>query len=127
MSNRRLSVMVVDDEEELAELYNRFLELSGFNCTYFTNPKMALDYFIKNYDSYSLIITDFKMPDMNGLELAQRLREYNKNIKILLITGFLVAEKIDTNMIKEAGIDMVIEKPFHFKDLRPMIKEILVN
>lgn len=88
---------------------------------------MALDYFIKNYDSYSLIITDFKMPDMNGLELAQRLREYNKNIKILLITGFLVAEKIDTNMIKEAGIDMVIEKPFHFKDLRPMIKEILVN
>lgn len=53
---KRPSVMVVDDESELAELFSRFLELSGFNCNYFTDPSLALDNFSKNSDSYCLVL-----------------------------------------------------------------------
>jgi DNA-binding response OmpR family regulator len=45
----------------------------------------------------------------------------------LLVTGYLVEENIDGDEVKGAGIDMVLEKPFHFKKLVPAIKEILVE
>ena len=118
-------VMVVDDEEELGVLYRRFIELSGFDCKYFTDPKEALETFSLNYYSYSLVITDLKMPGIDGIEFSKKIRKYNKTIKILLITNFLVEENLDDKMVKEAGIDSVLEKPFHPKDLSPMISEIL--
>lgn len=125
MSKLYPSVMVVDDERELVILYSRFIELSGFNCIYFTSPREALDYFSSNPEGCSLIIIDLKMPDINGLELAKRMRLYNKTVKIILVTSFLVEENLDYDEAKEAGIDIVLEKPFHLKDLRPLIKEIL--
>ena len=118
-------VMVVDDEEELGVLYMRFIELSGFDCKYFTDPKKALDTFSLNYNSYSLVITDLKMPGIDGIEFSKKIRKYSKTVKILLITNFLVEENLDYNKVKEAGIDSVLEKPFHTKDLSPMISEIL--
>jgi PleD family two-component response regulator len=48
MPTPRPSVMVVDDEEELAELFSRFLNISGFDCDYFTDPQIALENFSKN-------------------------------------------------------------------------------
>ena len=117
--------MVVDDEEELGVPYMRFIELSGFDCKYFTDPKKDVDTFSLNYNSYSLVITDLKMPGIDGIEFSKKIRKYSKTVKILLITNFLVEENLDYNKVKEAGIDSVLEKPFHPKDLSPMIKEIL--
>ncbi|MGD9533862.1 MAG: response regulator [Candidatus Nitrosocosmicus sp.] len=127
MSKLHPSVMVVDDERELVLLYSRFIELSGFNCVYFTSPREALDYFSNNPNGYNLIIIDLKMPDINGLELARRLRKFNDKVKIILVTAFLVEENLDPDEAKEAGVDIVLEKPFHFKDLKPIIKEILTG
>jgi len=67
------------------------------------------------------------MPNFNGLELAQRFRKYNKSVKILLVTALLVKENLDYDRLKEAGIDMVIEKPFRLQDLRPIINGILTR
>ena len=125
--HNRPSVLVVDDEKEIAELFYRFLELSGFDCSYFTDPLLALDNFSKNSDSYCLVIADLRMPGLGGLELSKELRKYNKNVKVLLITGYLVEESIDYEEMKEAGIDMVLEKPFHFKQLTPILEKILAK
>jgi DNA-binding response OmpR family regulator len=65
--------MVVDDEEELGELYRRFIELSGFDCKYFKDPKEALETFSLNYYSYSLVITVLKMPGIDGIEFPGKL------------------------------------------------------
>ena len=111
----------------LLSLFSRFLELSGFNCKYFTDPRLALDNYSKNSDSYCLVIADLKMPKLDGLELTRRLRKYNKTVKILLVTGYLVEENIDYDQAKEAGIDVILEKPFHFKELVPAIKELLAE
>ncbi|WP_458745924.1 response regulator [Candidatus Nitrosocosmicus sp. T] len=127
MSTSNPSVLVVDDEDELAELYSKFLEVSGFNCMYFTDPHAAIDDFAKNFNSYSLVITDLRMPGLDGLELTRRLRIYNKTVKILLITGFLVEENLDQDLVKEVGVSAVLEKPIHFKDLKPMIKQTLTS
>jgi DNA-binding response OmpR family regulator len=127
MSTHHPSGLVVDDEEEFVELYSKFLEVSGFNCMYFTDPNAAIDNFAKNFNSYSLVFTDLRMPGLEGLELTRRLRIYNKTVKILLITGFLVEENLDHDLVKEVGVSAVLEKPIHFKDLKPMIKQILTS
>lgn len=119
--------MVVDDEKELAELFGAFLERIGFICDYFTDSQLALDNFTNNPNSYCLIISDLRMPGLDGLELIKRIRQYNKTVKIILVSGFLTEENIDNNAIKDAGISAVIEKPFHFKELRPIIKRVLAE
>jgi DNA-binding response OmpR family regulator len=65
------------------------------------------------------------MPSMGGIDFAKRIREHNKSVKILLITNFLIESNLDYHEVKQAGIDMVFEKPLHFKDLMSIIKEIL--
>jgi two-component system, cell cycle response regulator CpdR len=82
------SVMVVDDEEELANLYRRILDGSGFNCVSFTDPLLALENFHKNQYKYTLIIADLRMPGINGLEFANEIRQYNQNVRILLLTAY---------------------------------------
>ncbi len=120
-------VMMVEDEKELAELYCRFLEISGFDCNYFTDPQSALDNIRKNFRRYCLVIADLRMPGLDGLEFTRRLRKYNKTVKVLLITGFLAEENIDHEATKRIGISAVLEKPFHVKDFGRKIKEILVS
>ena len=123
----RPSVMVVDDEEELANLYRIFLERSGFNSVSFTDPLSALEHYRQNYDKYSLVITDWKMPNLDGIQLAKKIREYNDTVNILLITAFCTDESFKDEVYREAFISDVIEKPFKFKELGPRITELCMN
>ena len=88
----RPSVMVVDDEEELANLFRRFLERFGFNSVSFTDPLSALDHFSQNHDKYSVVLTDWEMANLDGIKLAKKIRKYNTTVKILLITAFCIDE-----------------------------------
>ena len=123
----RPSVMVVDDEEELANLYRIFLERSGFNSVSFTDPLSAFEHYRQNYDKYSLVITDWKMPNLDGIQLAKKIREYNNTVNILLITAFCTDESFKDEVYREAFISDVIEKPFKFKELGPRITELCIS
>ena len=123
----RPSVMVVDDEKELANLYGLFLERSGFNSVSFTDPLSALEHYRQNYDKYSLVITDWKMPNLDGIQLAKKIREYNDTVNILLITVFCTDESFKEEVYQEALITDVIEKPFKFKELGPRITELCIS
>ena len=119
--------MVVDDEKELANLYKRFLERSGFNSVSFTDPLSALDHYRQNYDKYSVVITDWKMPNLDGIQFANKIREYNTTVKILLITAYSTDESFKEEVYREARISDVIEKPFSFKVLGPRITELCIS
>lgn len=123
----RPSVMVVDDEEELANLFRLFLERSGFNSVSFTDPLSAIDHFSQNHDKYSLVITDLKMPNLDGIQLAKKIREYSDTVKILLITAFCTDESLKEEVFREVRISDVIEKPFKFKELVPLITELCIS
>lgn len=124
-SDVQLYVMVVDDEEELANLFCSFLETLGFYSISFTDPLLALEYFSKNYEKYSLVITDLKMPGLDGIQLANKMREYNKTIKILMITAFIADQGLKDDAFKNAQIFEVIEKPIRFKELGQRITQLL--
>jgi DNA-binding NtrC family response regulator len=105
------SVMVVDDEPEISNLYSEFLQRSGFNSTSFIDPLLALEHYNQNPNRYSLIITDLSMPSLDGIRLAKKIRELDTKIKILLITAFYFNYMLDTKEYREAKLNGLIQKP----------------
>jgi len=118
------SVMVVDDEEELAYLFSLSLARSGFDTISFTKPLLALDHFIRYPKRYCLMLIDMFMFDLNGLELSKEIRNYNSQVKILLITGYCIGDLLDNINFKEAKISDVIQKPVNFEKLGPHILQL---
>ena len=119
------SVMVVDDEPEIANLYKEFLRKSGFISTCFIDPLLALEHYNQNPNRYSLIITDLCMPSLDGIRFAKRIREFDTKIKILLNTAFYFNEMPDTEEYREAKFTGLIQKPTKLPELRQRIIELL--
>jgi CheY-like chemotaxis protein len=65
------SIIVVDDELELASLFKAFLTKEGYDVVSFTDPVLALEYYKETAAKHSLIITDLRMPGICGLDLAE--------------------------------------------------------
>jgi hypothetical protein len=115
-------VMVVEDEESIAELERLFLERLDCQVALFPEPLKALQAFTENPESFDLVLTDFSLPQMSGLELAQKLKALRSDIPILLCTGF--SEPFTSEQAAEAGIRKVITKPFSSANLGKAIMEI---
>jgi CheY-like chemotaxis protein len=118
------SVMVVDDEEELAHLFMELLKGSGFNTVSFTDPLLALNHFRSNPEQYSLILSDLRMPGMNGIEFAKRIREYNPKVRFLLITAFYETKDLIDNELEEAKISKILKKPVKLSELRTQVTNL---
>ena len=119
------SIIVIDDEIELASLFKEFLEKEGYNVVSFTDPELAFEYYAETANRHSLILTDLRMPGMSGLQLAKNIREINSKVNIFLMTAFDTADLKDNKDFKKANIDRLIQKPVRFTDLRRMINESL--
>ena len=126
-STKTRSIIVVDDEVELANLFKIFLENQGYNAISFVDPVLALDYFRQTSDTHSLILTDFRMPGICGIDLTKKIRQINNKIKIFLMTAFETEGLKDSEDFKIAKIDRLLQKPIRFSDLREMINDALEN
>ena len=87
------------------------------------DPVLALKYFKETSNKHSLIITDLRMPGLNGLELAKKVRELNINIRIFLMTAFEIRDLENHVDFKMAKIDRLIQKPVRFSNLKEMINK----
>ena len=125
MSYATRSIMVVDDEMELANMFKSFLENEGYNAISFVDPVLALEYFKQTSDKPSLIITDLRMPGLCGIDLAKSIRTLGPpDIKIFLMTAFDATDLEEQPIYIEAKIDKLLQKPIHFSELRTMINEL---
>ncbi len=125
MAKSSISIVVVDDEIELANLFKVFFHKAGFDAVSFTDPLMALDFMRNNTKEFSLLLTDLRMPLMSGIELAREVRKTNNKMKIILITAFMTADLIDDENFKNARIDSVVQKPVRFSSLKESIAQLL--
>ena len=82
------SIAVVDDESDLADLFSEVLKISDYDVCSFTDPALAYEHIKENPDKYSLLITDYRMPQMNGLLLATKLLEINPILKVIIMSCF---------------------------------------
>lgn len=118
------TVMVVDDDEELARLFRELIKGSGYNSVSFSDPVLALEQFRGNPQEYWLVIADLKMPNLNGIDLAKRIRNKSSSVKILLITGFFDDEYLNSNDFKQARISEVLHKPVKLQELLKCVNEL---
>ena len=119
------SILVVDDEVELATLFKTFLENQGYDVVSFTDPAVAFEYFKETAGLHSLIITDLRMPSICGIDLAKEIRQINSKAKIFLMTAFEIHDLEDNEDFRKARIDSLLQKPVRFSDLKQMINESL--
>jgi DNA-binding NtrC family response regulator len=79
-------ILVVDDEPDVISVFKMILEMNGFEVDAYENALSALDNFKPN--SYSLLLLDIRMPQMNGFELYKKLKTIDDKVKVCFITAF---------------------------------------
>lgn len=118
-------IMVVDDEEMVANLLNEILSLNDYVVDVFTDSTEALEYFRNNSDVFDLILTDYTMPGMTGAELSNYFLQIRKDIPIILCTGY--SEHIDEEKANEIGISAYLNKPLSQLELKNTVAKLLAN
>ena len=114
-------VAVVDDEPEVRSTFSRLIAFLGYGtAALFENGDSFCDAVAKNHRSFDLVLMDYRMPGMNGIEAAKIVRECSPDTKIILVTGY-------DSVKEEAAAEglMYLQKPFSTKALREAIKEAL--
>ena len=122
-----LSIIIVEDEEDLSYLFKLYLARFEIDSIIFANPLLALDQYEQNHDRYALALLDWELPFMNGLELAKRIRKVNSEVLILLITGYYIKDILVEDEFREAKITEVLLKPIDLNDLGPHIIKLCSN
>lgn len=119
MSNHRdRLVAIVDDDLDITELFHDALKpISGIVVFKFTDPVIALEHITLNIDKYVLIISDLRMPNLNGLELLNKVKKINPNIRTVLMTAFEITDKLFMQYAREQIINSFLQKPIQIKDL----------
>jgi DNA-binding NtrC family response regulator len=119
-------VMVLDDDFDLATLVKQILQKDGFNNVFsFTDPLLALEHFRINHKDYSLIISDIRMPIMNGFQFVSEAKKINPKIKILLMTAFEINDKEFAQALPKPKIDGLIRKPATSKQILNIVSSVI--
>jgi len=80
------AILFVDDHEVLARLSCEILEMQGYKAVSAYSAKEALEKF--SQQDFDILVTDFRMDGMNGVELAHRIREKSPNTPVIIVTGY---------------------------------------
>jgi two-component system, NtrC family, response regulator PilR len=111
-------VMVVDDEENIRDVLSSYLNSLGYDVVGAHDGEDALSKFRRG--GFDLIISDLLMPSIDGLELLKKIREQDKDVIFLMITGYPSIETA-VEAIKKGAYDY-ITKPFHMEDVKIRIE-----
>ncbi len=116
-------VLLVDDEEDILDALKTMLESKIPKATIrtTTRPQDALKMLAS--EDFALIVTDFRMPGMDGLEFAREARKISTTIPIILMTAY--PDPTLAQSAKDAGIGLMIAKPFESKFVVQLVKGII--
>jgi DNA-binding response OmpR family regulator len=123
-STKGKRILIIDDDEDINNLFKLFLEYDGYNVDAFTDPIDALYSFRK--DVYHLVLLDLKMPKMNGMLLYEKLHSIDPDLLFYFITAN--KEYIEHLRKNNPGIDkFVIYKPILLSELRNKVNFLLLT
>lgn len=119
MTHKR--VLVVDDEQNSREGLSKILIKEGYEVFTAEDGKKAI--LVADNNPFDLIITDLRMPDMDGIEVLKNIRGKNKNIGVVIVTAYGEVNSYLTAM--NLGAFEYLNKPIHLEELRRVIKKAL--
>lgn len=114
-------ILIVDDDNRILKLLKKFLTKNGFFVSTSTSPKEAI-VMLDNF-MFDLIILDVMMPDITGIELAQKIKSSNNQVPIVMLTA--LSEPEDRIKGLESGASDYVSKPFEPRELLLRIKNLI--
>jgi CheY-like chemotaxis protein len=128
LSNSKKIILLLDDEQDILTLFQDSLESWGYQTISFTNPIDALTYIDtnNNISKCSLIITDYRMPQMNGIDFLRKVRKKaDATLKIMLISAFLKSGFTLQENLDDLKINKIMEKPLSLPLLKEEVQKLL--
>ena len=119
------SILVVDDELDIVVIFRQALAKHGYTVFGFTDPALALEHFKLNSKDYALVISDVRMPQMSGFELAASVKAIKPDAKIVLMSAFEVTDlEFSTSAVKTNDF---LRKPVDIKTLVHKVRVAMAN
>lgn len=119
----KANIILVDDEDDILEVYGQILERTGYIVRTFNNPQLALDAFRKERAACDLLITDMSMPGMTGEMIARSVLKERRDLPVILCTGF--TDQISRKDADKIGIKALLSKPVSMKRLLAAVQTVL--
>ena len=121
-------VSIVDDELDITELFHDALcdSIDGVSVVSFIDPVIALEHLIQNKERYALVISDFRMPNLTGLELLKKVKKLKSNVRTIIVSAYEVEyNALFQHYMQEGIIDSFIEKPVTINQLCQRVRDEL--
>jgi DNA-binding NtrC family response regulator len=120
-------ILAVDDDPDIVRLTEQALSKHGFMVSSFTDALVALDYFKANHKNCSLVLSDIRMPGINGYELVTNVKKINPKAKVILMSAFEIQQKEFHNMLPDIKVDAFLQKPFSIGHLNEVIEKVNIK
>jgi DNA-binding NtrC family response regulator len=114
------AIAIIDDEVDLVNLFQEILESDGFKVCAFNDPIQAYNHIQKNPNDYSLILSDYRMPVMNGNELCTKLMRINSEFKVISMSAY---ENIEDDISRFK----FMRKPITITNLLQIVKNTIAE
>ena len=116
-------VLVVDDHEDVREVIVAYLETLGYEVVQASSGRTALDFLCENSKAIDLLIADYAMPEMSGVELVRAVRAQNPTLPVVIVTGYAEAGEFDDRRLDA----VLLKKPFRMNELGATIETALAQ
>ncbi len=120
---KNMKILLVDDDEWIRDSLSLFFEAEGCNLLTFETAEEAIESVRKH--AYDIVISDYKLPGMDGLEFLRRVKEKQPNAFEILITAYANREICEE--AKMVGVRDIIPKPFTSEDVETSLARVIVN
>ena len=113
-------ILYIDDDAELALLFKRWLEHGGHRVSTDCNPRHALEALRTHSGDFDLVVTDYRMPDLDGIAVARTIHDHYPWLRCAVVTGDPSIDMM--KCASAAGVGPVLRKPFAPREYEDLIK-----
>lgn len=117
-----MKILVVDDNRLLATILADHLIAQGHEAVAAFDGRLA-EIFCDR-DHYDLVVIDMVLPELDGVDLLERLRRKKKRCRVVIITGFSELHQQEEERLQDLGVVAVLEKPFSFADVDAIVERL---
>ena len=118
-------VTIIDDEVDLACLFKEALsQIDGVQVFAFTDPLLALEHFQTNHQNYRVVISDYRMPTMTGMELLSTVKDVNPAVTRIMMSAFEIQDELFQEF---KCVDKFLQKPVLMTDLINEVRMLITK
>ncbi len=117
------SILLVDDEIDIVKIEEEILESLGYDVVSTIDAEKALSFFLTDPERFDLVISDMTMPKLNGIKLAEKIKEINPKIKFIICSGY--SEHLTEQNCHDKGVEGYITKPITMHKLVETVRNVL--